>query len=58
MFSQQIMICNCIEEHAVYNKGILFQCFVIKIPDTKCMQMDSLGPDELAQLKRYNKDLS
>jgi hypothetical protein len=51
MFSQQIMICNCIEEQAVCNKGILFQCFVIKIPGTKCMQMDSLGPDEIGAVR-------
>ncbi len=51
MFSQQIMICNCIEEQAVYNKGILFQCFVIKIPDTKCMQINSLGPDEIGGVR-------
>jgi hypothetical protein len=51
MFSQQIMICNCIEEQAVCNKGTLFLCFVIKIPGTKCMQMDSLGPDEIGAVR-------
>jgi hypothetical protein len=51
MFSQQIMICNCIEEQAICDKGILFQCFVIKIPGTISIQMDSLGPDEIGAVR-------